>query len=118
MKHLLKLLDLSKEEIIDILNLADQLKYETKHGIEHHHLKGKCLAMIFEKSSTRTRVSFEVGINQLGGYAVVLAGGGPPIGRGGAMRELICSGGRSRSWAGASRCRTPHACFPAMWTAS
>ena len=57
MKHLLKLLDLSKEEIIDILNLADQLKYETKHGIEHHHLKGKCLAMIFEKSSTRTRVS-------------------------------------------------------------
>ena len=40
MKHLLKLLDLSKEEIIDILNLADQLKYETKHGIEHHHLKG------------------------------------------------------------------------------
>ena len=93
MKHLLKLLDLSKEEIIDILNLADQLKYETKHGIEHHHLKGKCLAMIFEKSSTRTRVSFEVGINQLGGYAVVLAGA-------------------------ASRCRTPHACFPAMWTAS
>lgn len=66
MKHLLKLLDLSKKEIIDILNLADQLKYETKHGIEHHHLKGKCLAMIFEKSSTRTRVSFEVGINQLG----------------------------------------------------
>ena len=51
MKHLLKLLDLSKEEIIDILNLADQLKYETKHGIEHHHLKGKCLAMIFEKLS-------------------------------------------------------------------
>ena len=82
MKHLLKLLDLSKEEIIDILNLADQLKYETKHGIEHHHLKGKCLAMIFEKSSTRTRVSFEVGINQLGGYAVVLAGEGSQIGRG------------------------------------
>ena len=82
MKHLLKPLDLSKEEIIDILNLADQLKYETKHGIEHHHLKGKCLAMIFEKSSTRTRVSFEVGINQLGGYAVVLAGEGSQIGRG------------------------------------
>ena len=74
--------DISKEEIIDILNLADQLKYETKHGIEHHHLKGKCLAMIFEKSSTRTRVSFEVGINQLGGYAVVLAGEGSQIGRG------------------------------------
>ena len=66
MKHLLKLLDLSGEEIIEILNLADQLKYETKHGIEHPYLKGKALGMIFEKSSTRTRVSFEVGINQIG----------------------------------------------------
>lgn len=82
MKHLLKLLDLSGEEIIEVLNLADQLKYETKHGIEHHHLKGKCLGMIFEKSSTRTRVSFEVGINQLGGYAVVLGAQGSQIGRG------------------------------------
>ena len=59
MKHLLKMMDLSTEEIIDLLNLADQLKYEQKHGIEHHHLKGKTLGMIFEKSSTRTRVSFE-----------------------------------------------------------
>lgn len=82
MKHLLKLLDMTGEEIIGILNLADQLKYETKHGIEHHHLKGKCLGMIFEKSSTRTRVSFEVGINQLGGYAVVLNSEGSQIGRG------------------------------------
>lgn len=41
MKHLLKMLDLSKEEILDILNLADQLKYENKNGIEHHILKGK-----------------------------------------------------------------------------
>lgn len=82
MKHLLKLLDMSGQEIIDTLNLADQLKYETKHGIEHHHLKGKCLGMIFEKSSTRTRVSFEVGINQLGGYAVVLGAQGSQIGRG------------------------------------
>lgn len=82
MKHLLKLLDMIGEEIIEVLNLADQLKYETKHGIEHHHLKGKCLGMIFEKSSTRTRVSFEVGINQLGGYAVVLASEGSQIGRG------------------------------------
>lgn len=82
MKHLLKLLDLSGQEIIEILNLADQLKYETKHGIEHPHLKGKALGMIFEKSSTRTRVSFEVGINQLGGYAVVLSSEGSQIGRG------------------------------------
>ena len=82
MKHLLKLLDLTGEEIIDILNQADQLKYENKHGIEHPYLKGKCLGMIFEKSSTRTRVSFEVGINQLGGYAVVLGAEGSQIGRG------------------------------------
>ena len=82
MKHLLKLLDLTGEEIIDILNQADQLKYENKHGIEHPYLKGKCLGMIFEKSSTRTRVSFEVGINQLGGYAVVLGAQGSQIGRG------------------------------------
>lgn len=82
MKHLLKLLDMTGEEIVQVLNLADQLKYETKHGIEHNLLKGKCLGMIFEKSSTRTRVSFEVGINQLGGYAVVLASEGSQIGRG------------------------------------
>lgn len=82
MKHLLKLLDLTGQEILDILNLADQLKYETKHGIPHPHLQGKCLGMIFEKSSTRTSVSFEVGINQLGGYAVVLGAEGSQIGRG------------------------------------
>ena len=82
MKHLLKLLDLTGQEILDILNLADQLKYETKHGIPHPHLQGKCLGMFFEKSSTRTRVSFEVGINQLGGYAVVLGAEGSQIGRG------------------------------------
>ena len=55
MKHLLKLLDLSGEEIIGILNLADQLKYELKHGIAHKRLEGKTLGMIFQKSSTRTR---------------------------------------------------------------
>ena len=65
MKHLLKLMDLSTNEINEILNLADQLKYEKKNGIEHHHLKGKTLGMIFAKSSTRTRVSFEVGMYDL-----------------------------------------------------
>ncbi|MBW6411305.1 ornithine carbamoyltransferase [Clostridium weizhouense] len=81
-KDLLKMDDLSKEEILDILNLADQLKYEQKHGIEHHHLKGKSLGMIFEKSSTRTRVSFEVGMYQLGGNALFLSNKDLQIGRG------------------------------------
>lgn len=82
MKHLLKLSDLTTEEIIEILNLADQLKYERKHGIEHHHLKGKTLGMIFQKSSTRTRVSFEVGIYELGGSALFLSNRDLQIGRG------------------------------------
>ncbi len=82
MKHLLKLLDLSTDEIIDILNLADQLKYEQKHGIPHHHLKGMTLGMIFQKSSTRTRVSFETGMYQLGGQALFLSSRDLQIGRG------------------------------------
>ena len=73
MKHLLKLLDLSKEEITELLDLADRLKAETKAGVEHHILKGKTLGMIFEKSSTRTRVSFETGMYQLGGHALFLS---------------------------------------------
>ena len=72
MNHLLKLLDLSGEEINQILNLADQLKYEQKHGIAHPRLKGKTLGLVFEKESTRTRVSFEVGMYQLGGLAIYL----------------------------------------------
>ncbi len=82
MKHLLKLLDLSKEEIIDILNLADQLKYELKHGIPHPHLEGKTLGMIFQKASTRTRVSFETGMHQLGGHPLFLSSNDLQIGRG------------------------------------
>ena len=58
MKHLLSLLTTTPQEIEDLLNLADQLKYETKNGIPHHRLKGQTLGMIFQKSSTRTRVSF------------------------------------------------------------
>lgn len=74
--------NLSKEEILDILNLADQLKYENKHGIEHHLLKGKSLGMIFEKASTRTRVSFEVGMYELGGHPLFLSSKDLQIGRG------------------------------------
>ena len=82
MKHLLKLMDLTKEEITEILNLADQLKYEKHNGIEHHILKGKTLGMIFQKSSTRTRVSFEVGMYDLGGSALFLSSNDLQIGRG------------------------------------
>lgn len=82
MKHLLKLLDLSTEEIIRILDLADQLKYERKHGIPHEHLKGKSIGLIFQKSSTRTRVSFETGIAQLGGQPLFLSSADLQIGRG------------------------------------
>jgi len=82
MKHLLKLQDLSREEITSILDLADQLKYEKKHGIAHPHLAGKTLGMIFQKSSTRTRVSFEAGMYQLGGSALFLSSNDLQIGRG------------------------------------
>ena len=82
MKHLLTLEQLSKEELLDILNLADQLKYENKNGIPHPILKGTTLGMIFQKSSTRTRVSFEVGMYQLGGEALFLSNRDLQIGRG------------------------------------
>lgn len=82
MKNLLKMLDLSKEEIIEILDLADQLKYELKHGIPHPHLQGKTLGMIFQKASTRTRVSFETGMYQLGGQPLFLSAHDLQIGRG------------------------------------
>ena len=82
MKHLLKLLDLSREDIIELLDLADKLKAEQKAGIPHPLLAGKTLGMIFEKSSTRTRVSFETGMTQLGGHALFLSSRDLQIGRG------------------------------------
>lgn len=82
MKHLLKLGDLTREEILSVLNLADQLKYERKNGVAIDYLKGKKLGMIFQKSSTRTRVSFETGMYELGGYALFLSNRDLQIGRG------------------------------------
>lgn len=82
MKHLLKLQDLTREDILSILNLADQLKFERKNGIFKDYLKGKKLGMIFQKSSTRTRVSFEVGIAELGGHGLFLSSNDLQIGRG------------------------------------
>ena len=82
MNDLLKLMDLSGKEIDHILNVADQMKYNQKHGLIHNYLQGKTLAMIFEKNSTRTRVSFETGMYQLGGHALFLSGKESQIGRG------------------------------------
>lgn len=82
MKHLLKLGDLTREEILSVLNLADQLKYERKNGVATDYLEGKKLGMIFQKSSTRTRVSFEVGMYELGGQALFLSDRDLQIGRG------------------------------------
>lgn len=82
MKHLLTMQDLNKEEILQILDLADQLKYERKHQIPHRHLEGKSVGLIFQKSSTRTRVSFQTGIYQLGGQPLFLSSRDLQIGRG------------------------------------
>lgn len=87
MNHLLKLSDLSLREINEILNLADQLKYEKANGIVHHYLSGKTLGMIFQKSSTRTRVSFEVGMYDLGGNALFLSPRDLQIGRGESVKD-------------------------------
>ena len=82
MKHLIDLNDLTVEEIESLFTLAAKLKKELKAGITHHLLKGKTLGMIFSKSSTRTRVSFEVGMYQLGGYPIFLSSSDIHLGRG------------------------------------
>ena len=104
MKHLLKLSDWSKEEIMDTLNLADQLKYEQKHGIAHPRLAGQTLGMIFQKSSTRTRVSFETGMYQLGGQALFLSSRDLQIGRG----EPVQDTARVLSCGSADTCTSLH----------
>ena len=90
MKHLLTMQDLNKEEILQILDLADQLKYERKHQIPHRHLEGKSVGLIFQKSSTRTRVSFETGIYQLGGQPLFLSSRDLQIGRGEPVQDTAC----------------------------
>ena len=72
MKHLLKMSDLSREELFHILDVADELKADNKAGRKHHYLEGKTIALIFAKASTRTRTSFEVGAYQLGGLGTYL----------------------------------------------
>ncbi len=79
---LLKMLELTGDEIITILDTADRLKAEQKAGIKHDFPAGKTLAMIFSKNSTRTRVSFETGIYQLGGQGIFLSNADSQLGRG------------------------------------
>ncbi len=81
-KHLLTVSDLSREEILSLFSFAAKLKAMQKAGKPHELLKGKLLAMIFEKSSTRTRVSFEAGMFQLGGHAMFLSKDDIQLGRG------------------------------------
>ena len=82
MRHFLTLNDISKDEILDILNIAKDIKKEALNKEYKPYLKDQFLAMIFEKSSTRTRVSFEVGIQQLGGKAMFLSSRDIQLGRG------------------------------------
>jgi len=82
MKDLISLHDITGEELQNLLKLALKLKDENKKGIKHHLLAGKTLGMIFTKSSTRTRVSFEVGMTQLGGYPLFLSSNDIQLGRG------------------------------------
>ena len=87
MRHFLWLCDYSKEEIKEIIDLAFQIKKETKNGVFKPYLKHQQLAMIFEKSSTRTRVSFEAGINQLGGNGLFLSSRDIQLGRGEPLKD-------------------------------
>lgn len=86
-RDLLSIHDLSVEEVELILDLAAKLKSMQKSGIPHRWLEGKTLGMIFEKSSTRTRVSFEVGMSQLGGSALFLSNRDLQLGRGEPIKD-------------------------------
>ena len=87
MRHFLTLKDYSKEEILEILHLAIKIKKETKQKIFKDYLPKQTLGMIFEKSSTRTRVSFETGIYQLGGVGLFLSSNDIQLGRGEPIKD-------------------------------
>jgi ornithine carbamoyltransferase len=82
-----RIADWSREELLATLDLADDLKARQGRREAHHLLAGRTLAMIFQKPSTRTRVSFEVGMSQLGGHALYLAAGDLQLGRGETLRD-------------------------------
>jgi ornithine carbamoyltransferase len=86
-RHFTRVADWSREELLTALDLADDLKERQQRREEHHLLPGRTLAMIFQKPSTRTRVSFEVGMAQLGGHALYLAASDLQLGRGETLRD-------------------------------
>jgi ornithine carbamoyltransferase len=87
MRHFLTLKDFTKEEILEMIDLAIKIKKQAKKGKFKPYLKDQTLGMIFEKSSTRTRVSFEVGIHQLGGKGLFLSSNDLQLGRGEPMKD-------------------------------
>ncbi|MFA5267116.1 MAG: ornithine carbamoyltransferase [Methanoregula sp.] len=93
-KDFISILDISKDELAGILAEAEKLKQQKKTGIPHAHLDGKTLAMIFEKSSTRTHISFEVGMNELGGHALFLNARDMQIWRGEEIRDTARAASR------------------------
>ena len=86
-KDFLRVNDWAAEDLLSVLDLGDRLKIRHREGVEHRHLEGRTLGMIFQKPSTRTRVSFEVGMFQLGGTALYLAAGDLQLGRGETIKD-------------------------------
>jgi ornithine carbamoyltransferase len=86
-RDFLRVNDWPVEDLLSVLDLADRLKVRQREGVEHRHLEGRTLGMIFQKPSTRTRVSFEVGMFQLGGTALYLAAGDLQLGRGETIKD-------------------------------
>ena len=87
MRHFLTINDFSKDEILEMLRLAIDIRIQHEQGVQTPYLAGKTLAMVFEKSSTRTRVSFQVGIYQLGGFGIFLSNSDLQLGRGEIIRD-------------------------------
>ncbi|HET6656753.1 MAG TPA: ornithine carbamoyltransferase [Gaiellaceae bacterium] len=86
-RDFLRVNDWDADELLQVLDLADRLKARQRERVEHRHLEGRSLGMIFQKPSTRTRVSFEVGMFQLGGTALYLSAGDLQLGRGETVRD-------------------------------
>ena len=86
-RDLLRVNDWAPDELLFVLELADRLKARQREHIDHRHLEGRTLGMIFQKPSTRTRVSFEVGMFHLGGAALYLAAGDLQLGRGETIKD-------------------------------